>query len=78
MGVCKTESRVAVMHLNVPNMIGQVTGTMASGGINISDMTNKSRDKYAYTLMDLDKQPDEETIKKLQAINGILRVRVIK
>ena len=51
---------------------------MASGGINISDMTNKSRDKYAYTLMDLDKQPDEETIKKLQAINGILRVRVIK
>ncbi len=78
MGVCKTESRVAVMHLNVPNMIGQVTGTMASGGINISDMTNKSREKYAYTLMDLDKQPDEETIKKLQAINGILRVRVIK
>ena len=78
MGVCKTESRVAVMHLNVPNMIGHVTGTMASGGINISDMTNKSRDKYAYTLMDLDKQPDEETIKKLQAINGILRVRVIK
>ena len=78
MGVCKTESRVAVMHLNVPNMIGQVTSTMASGGINISDMTNKSREKYAYTLMDLDKQPDEETIKKLQAINGILRVRVIK
>ena len=62
----------------MPNMIGQVTGTMASGGINISDMTNKSREKYAYTLMDLDKQPDEETIKKLQAINGILRVRVIK
>lgn len=78
MGVCKTESRVAVMHLNVPNMIGQVTGTMASGGINISDMTNKSREKYAYTLMDLDKQPDEETIRKLQAIDGILRVRVIK
>lgn len=78
MGVCKTESRVAVMHLNVPNMIGQITGTMASSGINISDMTNKSREKYAYTLMDLDKQPDEETVKKLEAINGILRVRVIK
>ncbi len=78
MGVCKTESRVAVMHLNVPNMIGQVTGMMASCGINISDMTNKSREKYAYTLMDLDKQPDEETIKKLRGIDGILRVRVIK
>lgn len=78
MGVCKSESRVAVMHLNVPNMIGQVTGMMASCGININDMTNKSRDKYAYTLMDLDKQPDEETIKKLGAIEGILRVRVVK
>ena len=78
MGVCKSESRVAVMHLNEPNMIGQVTGMMASFGINISDMTNKSRDKYAYTLMDLDKQPDEETIKKLGTIEGILRVRVVK
>ena len=78
MGVCKTESRVAVMHLNVPNMIGQMTGTMASSGINISDMTNKSREKYAYTLMDLDKQPDAQIVKKLEAINGILRVRVIK
>ena len=78
MGVCKTVSRVAVMHLNVPNMIGQVTGMMASCGINISDMTNKSRDKYAYTMMDLDKQPDAETIQKLSAIDGILRVRVIQ
>lgn len=78
MGVCKTVSRVAVMHLNVPNMIGQVTGMMASCGINISDMTNKSRDKYAYTLMDLDKKPDEETIRKLSAVDGILRVRVIQ
>ena len=51
---------------------------MASAGINISDMTNKSREKYAYTLMDLDKQPDAETIQKLSAINGILRVRVIR
>ncbi len=78
MGVCKTVSRVAVMHLNVPNMIGQVTGMMASCGINISDMTNKSREMYAYTLMDLDKKPDEETIQKLSGIGGILRVRVIQ
>ncbi|NBH71764.1 3-phosphoglycerate dehydrogenase [Clostridiaceae bacterium] len=78
MGVCKTKSRVAVMHLNVPNMIGQVTGAMASAGINISDMTNKSREKFAYTLMDLDKQPDGETLGKLSAIEGILRVRVIQ
>lgn len=77
MGVCKTACRLAVMHLNVPNMIGQVTGTLAAGGINISDMTNKSRDKYAYTLMDLENVPDDITIQKLNAIQGILRVRVV-
>lgn len=77
MGVCKTACRLAVMHLNVPNMIGQVTGTLAAGGINISDMTNKSRDRYAYTLMDLENIPDDMTIQKLNAIQGILRVRVV-
>lgn len=77
MGVCKTSCRLAVMHLNVPNMIGQVTGALAAGGINISDMTNKSRDKYAYTLMDLENVPDDITIQKLNAIQGILRVRVV-
>ena len=63
--------------MNVPNMIGQITGTLASGGINISDMTNKSREKYAYTLMDLEKEPDSMTIQKLNAIQGVLRVRVM-
>lgn len=77
MGVCKAACRLAVMHLNVPNMIGQVTGALAAGGINISDMTNKSKDKYAYTMMDLEQAPDEATIQKLKAIEGILRVRVI-
>ena len=78
MGVCKTASRVAVMHLNVPNMIGQISGTLAASGINISDMTNKSRDKYAYTLMDLENAADEATIDKLKAIEGVLRVIVVK
>ena len=77
MGSCKTACRIAVLHMNVPNMIGQITGTLASGGINISDMTNKSRDKYAYTLMDLENAPDSITIQKLNAIQGILRVRTI-
>lgn len=77
MGVCKMASRLAVMHLNVPNMIGQFTGLLAARGINISDMTNKSRDKYAYTLLDLETRPDTETLEKLNAIEGILRVRVV-
>lgn len=78
MGVCSTASRVAVMHRNIPNMIGQVTGILAGQGVNISDMTNKSRDKYAYTLLDLESVPEEATIEKLRAVNGILRVRVVK
>lgn len=77
MGVCKTASRIAVLHMNIPNMIGQVTGILAASDVNISDMTNKSRDKYAYTLLDLENTVDEATIQKLNAIKGVLRVRVI-
>lgn len=77
MGVKKTECRVAVLHMNIPNMIGQITGVLAAGKINISDMTNKSRDKFAYTLMDLEHTPDEIMVQKLNAIEGVLRVRLI-
>jgi D-3-phosphoglycerate dehydrogenase len=78
MGVCQTAGRVAVLHMNIPNMIGQITGILASQGVNISDMTNKSREKYAYTLLDLEHRPEAETIEKLKAIKGVLRVRVVK
>ena len=78
MGVCRGASRVAVFHENIPTMIGQVTGILASAGMNISDMTNKSRDKYAYTLLDLETKVDEVTIEKLAAIKGVCRVRVVK
>ena len=78
MGVKKTACRLAVLHLNIPNMIGQITGVLAAGKINISDMTNKSRDKYAYTLLDLENPAEEDMVEKLKAIKGVLRVRVIK
>lgn len=78
MGVCGGASRIAVLHLNIPNMIGQITGILAAGGVNISDMTNKSRDKYAYTLLDLESAPDAASVEKLNTIKGVVRVRVIK
>ena len=78
MGICNAASRIAVLHLNIPNMIGQITGTLAAGNVNISDMTNKSREKYAYTLLDLENVPDSVSIQKLNAIKGVIRVRVIK
>lgn len=78
MGPLKAVNRVAVLHMNVPNMIGQISGILASGGINISDMTNKSRDKYAYTLLDLENSISEDIVEKLNGIEGVLRVRVLK
>lgn len=78
MGVCKGAGRIAVLHMNVPNMIGQVTGELASANINITDMTNKSRDKYAYTLLDLENPVDQTMVEKLSGIKGVLRVRIIK
>ena len=78
MGVCQSASRVAVLHMNIPNMIGQITGILAEQGVNISDMTNKSRDKYAYTLLDLENVLEPITLQKLNAIKGVLRVRAVK
>ncbi len=78
MGVCRSASRVAVLHMNIPNMIGQITGILAEQGVNISDMTNKSRDRYAYTLLDLETKPEPATVQKLNGIKGVLRVRLVK
>ena len=77
MGVCRGACRIAVLHRNIPNMIGQVTAILADCNVNISDMTNKSRDKFAYTLMDLEHTPDDIMVQKLNAIEGVLRVRLI-
>ena len=78
MGICQAESRIAVLHLNIPNMIGQVTGTLAEQGVNISDMTNKSRGDYAYALLDLDAPVTADVVEKLSAIEDVIKVRVIK
>ncbi|MGN0987315.1 MAG: phosphoglycerate dehydrogenase, partial [Otoolea sp.] len=78
MGVCTTARRIALLHLNVPNMIGQITSILASTDVNIANMMNKSKEKYAYTMLDLENDIDDLTLQKLNAIKGILRVRVIK
>ena len=78
MGVCTNAGRIAVMHKNVANMISRFTGIFGDEGINISDMTNKSKGEYAYTMMDLDVPATDEIIKKLEAVDGVIRVRVVK
>ena len=78
MGVCDNVARIAIHHKNIPNMLGQFTSLFANEGINISDMINKSKNDYAYSLLDLGQAPSDDIVNKLKAIDGVLRVRVIK
>ena len=78
MGICQVAGRIGLLHANIPNMIGQITSILAAEGINIANMTNKSRDKYAYTLLDLENPVKEEAVAHLEKISGMYKVRVIK
>ncbi|HCM92582.1 MAG TPA: 3-phosphoglycerate dehydrogenase [Lachnospiraceae bacterium] len=78
MGVCENAGRIAIMHKNVANMISRFTGIFGESGLNISDMTNKSKGEYAYTMMDLDVPASDDIVKKLEAVDGVIRVRVVK
>ena len=78
MGICQVAGRIGLLHANIPNMIGQITSILAAEGINIANMTNKSRDKYAYTLLDLENPVKEEAGAHLEKISGMYKVRVIK
>lgn len=78
MGVCRSRSRVGILHKNIPNMIGQITSIFAKADYNISDMTNKSKGSRAYTLIDTDTKASEGIVEELNTIEGILKVRIIK
>lgn len=78
MGICSNAGRVAILHKNIVNMISQFTSVLGAAGINISDMTNKSRGEYAYTLFDISAAADEKIIERLNGINGVFRARVVK
>ncbi len=77
MGICN-KPRVAIFHKNVANMISQFTTVLGTAGMNISDMTNKSKGDYAYTLIDLEDTVTDEIVKKLSKVDGVIRVRVVR
>ena len=77
-GVCTSQSRITVNHKNIPNMISQLTGVFSAEGINIENMINKSRGDYAYSVFDIEADASEEIVAALTAIEGVLRVRVVK
>ena len=78
MGVCQQAGRVAIMHTNTANMITKFTACFGDEGINISDMMNKSKGEYAYTMLDVETKADDSIINKLKSIDGVIRVRVVK
>lgn len=78
MGICSQAGRVAIFHRNITNMISQFTTVLGNKGINITDMTNKSKGEYAYTMFDLESAVSADIVEQLAAIEGVFRVRVVK
>lgn len=78
MGVCSNTARVAINHKNIPDMLTRFTGVFSSKGINISDMISKSKGDWAYSMLDVSVVISDEIVEKLKAIDGVVRVRVIK
>lgn len=78
MGVCTQAGRIAILHKNSKGMIGKFSNILGDADINITDMTNKSRGEYAYSLLDLEANVTEEIVEQLAALENVLKVRVIK
>ncbi len=77
-GVCTTAGRIAICHRNIPNMLTQFTGAFSSANVNITDMVNKSRGDYAYSVLDVETKINEDVVHKIAAIKGVLKVRIVK
>ena len=76
--VCATKGRITVCHKNVPTVISKITTVLGAAGINISSMANQSRGDYAYSLLDIEASAPEAVVEELSAIEGVIKVRVIK
>ncbi len=71
------DCRLCILHKNIPAMLAGFTTLCSEQGINIENMTNKSRGDVAFTLLDVTGTPDEASIAKLKAMDGVMRVRVL-
>ena len=70
-------ARICVLHQNVPSILTKITAAVADEGLNIENLTNKSKGENAYTLLDVSSTPSEDAIARIAAVEGINRVRVI-
>lgn len=78
MGACMSAGRIGILHKNVKGMISRYSTILGDADVNVSDMTNKAKGDYAYSLIDVDSPISEDVLAKLREIEGVLRVRKIK
>ena len=72
-GIC----RLCLIHKNVPGMLTQIMTTLSDDGINVENMTNKSKKDYAYTMVDINSRINDEAAEDLRSIPGMIRVRIL-
>lgn len=77
-GVCQSAGRITICHRNVPNLISNCAGVFSGAGVNIEHMFDKSRGDYAYSIIDIASPSTGDMVKSLEAIDGVLKVRIIK
>ena len=73
-----TGIRVCVLHANVPAVISQITTALSEVGVNIENLTNKSKGDNAYTVLDVTGDVADAAVAKIEAIADVYRVIVIK
>mgnify|MGYP005766644145 FL=1 len=71
------EKRICIIHDNKPNIIAQLSSAVSSKNINIENMMNKSKKDYAYSILDVDGDATDEIKSEMEAIDGVIKVRVI-
>lgn len=72
-----SNGRIAIAHKNMPAILGKITAVIADAGMNIEDMTNRSKGDYAYTLIDIAGKADEKLLSAIEAIENIIKVRYL-
>ena len=78
LGPATKPGRLAILHMNVANMIGTFTSILGNAKVNIDAVANKSRGDFAYTLIDVDSPVPADVVKAIAASDAVIRVRVVK
>ena len=71
------ECRLCIIHRNVPGAIASITGVLSKDGVNVENMTNKSKKDYAYTVVDVGSRVSDAVAAEIRALDGVLRVRLL-